>query len=98
MKIEISNSDDTYRLVDGEEDSESRVTGTIAEYGERSFLDETVDDPWWAEIDSNGESDGMAHTDSGKSEPVGFELDCEFEDEEEDEDEYQEEEPEAAAS
>jgi len=28
------------------------------------------------------ESGGMAHTDSGKSEPVGFELDCEFEDEE----------------
>lgn len=81
MKIEISNSDDTFRLTDGEEDG---ITGQIVSYGERSILDETVpeSEQWWAEIDDNGECDGLAHKgDSTESEPVRFELDCEFEDE-----------------
>jgi hypothetical protein len=78
MKIEISNSDNTFRLVDGIEETDSYVTGTIVEFGDKSILDETASDPWWAEIDADGESDGFAHN-STTSQPVGFELDCEFE-------------------
>jgi hypothetical protein len=85
MKIEIDNDSCTFRLTDGEEDG---ITGTIVPYGERSILDETMaeSEQWWAEIDDNGECDGLAHKgDSTESEPVEFELDCEFEDESTDE-------------
>ncbi len=91
MKIEISNSDDTFRLVDGEEGTDSYITGTIESYGGRSYLDETASDPWYAEIDDNGECDGYAHN-STTSQPVGFELDCEF-DEDGDEDDDGDAEP-----
>jgi len=40
VKIEISNSDDTFRLVDGEEGTDSYLTGTVEPYGGRSYLDE----------------------------------------------------------
>ncbi len=83
MKIEIDNDSCIFRLTDGEEDG---ITGQIVSYGERSILDETVpeDEQWWAEIDDEGCSDGLAHKgDSIQSEPVEFELDCEFDDEDE---------------
>lgn len=87
MKLEIDNENSRFRLVDGEEGTDSYLTGTVASFGERSILDETVSDPWYAEIDDNGESDGYAHN-STTSQPIGFELDCEFsEDGDEDEDE-----------
>jgi hypothetical protein len=89
MKIEIDNEGSLFRLTDGEEDG---ITGQIVSYGERSILDETVPDSeqWWAEIDGNGECDGLAHKGDmpdGAAEPVSFELDCEFDEDEEDADE-----------
>ena len=90
MKIEIDNDNSIFRLTDGEEDG---ITGQIVSYGFKSVLDETVDEAeqWWAEIDDNGECDGLAHKgDTTESEPVSFELDCEFD---EDEDEGEDAEP-----
>lgn len=91
MTIEIDNENELFRLVDGEEGTSSYLTGTTANYGERSILDETVADPWYAEIDDNGECDGYAHN-SSTSQPVGFELDCEFEDSDEEETDDEEDE------
>jgi hypothetical protein len=95
MKIEIDNDNSLFRITDGEEDG---ITGQIVSYGEKSILDETVPEAeqWWAEIDENGECDGLAHKgnfpDSVTAEPVSFELDCEFEEDEEEGDEDEEEE------
>jgi hypothetical protein len=96
MKIEIDNDNSLFRITDGEEDG---ITGQIVSYGEKSILDETVPEAeqWWAEIDENGECDGLAHKgDSTESEPASFELDCEFEEEEEGDEDEEEEETETA--
>ena len=95
MKIEIDNEGSLFRLTDGEEDG---ITGQIVSYGEISILDETVppSEQWWAEIDEDGECDGLAHKGVeddgtgivvGEAEPVSFELDCEFEEDAADSDE-----------
>ena len=85
MKIEIDNENSLFRLTDGDDG----VTGQIVNYGERSILDETVPEgeQWWAEIDRDGNCDGLAHK-GAESEPVCFELDCAFEDEDENEEDF----------
>jgi hypothetical protein len=90
-KVEIANDDSLFRLTDGEEDG---ITGEIVSYGERSILDETQpsSEQWWFEIDENGEFGPLAYKGDGTvSEPVCFEMDCEFEEEDEDETEDAEE-------
>ena len=81
MKIEIS--EDTYRLVDGEEDSDNYVTGTVVPFGEESVLEKDGEADWTALIDEAGCCDGQAHQ-GGVSVPVEFELGCEFDEDDED--------------
>ncbi len=81
-KVEINNDDCEFRLTDGEEGG---ITGEIVSYGEKSILDETLpeSEQWWFEIDDNGEFGPFAYQGDGTvSEPVSFELDCEFEEDE----------------
>jgi hypothetical protein len=94
MKLEISELEEIYRLVDGDEDSDTYVTGSMVSFGETSILEKDGEDlPWEAFIDGNGECDGLARQGS-RTVAVGFELGCILEadgDEEDDEEEVEDE-------
>ena len=91
MKLEINEDEQIYRLVDGEDGTDSYVTGDTASFGEAATLELDGEDSFWtAYIDIDGECTGLA-THGSKIEPIGFELGCEW-DEEDDEDEDDDEE------
>lgn len=80
MKLEISEDDQTYRLVDGIEGTSSYVTGYLADFGETAVLEKDGESlPWEALIDENGDCSGYA-TQGSASEPIGFELGCDLSD------------------
>ena len=91
MKLEINEEEQIYRLVDGEEGTDSYVTGPTANFGEAAVLEKDGEESFWtAYVDDSGECTGLA-TQGSNVEPIGFELGCEW-DEEDDEDEEEDEE------
>lgn len=77
-KLNICEEDETYQIVAGNDLDEPDFTGDVVDFGDTAAVVVNGEE-WTADIDGNGECDGLAHGPGGKVETLSFELGCMFE-------------------